>query len=937
MEDGEDEVPLPRDQDDFRMPRLAQFILLREISIANLKFEICDSEVFRKGQKLRRIKWNHNRLKQVSKNCFKHLDQLIELNLDYNLLKELESALFSQLLQLKWLSIAHNRLTELAAHQFANLTSLISLNLAGNYFQMINLHLFEPMQNSLQQLNLAQNQIKLFIHTPPSQVVTGNENAISKITNTQQQQIHSGVSDQQSSNTSHQQRATLKSSQFVGVLFKSLTNLICDRNKFERIKALQLHRFFNVKFLSIKENSIRSIRDKAFNGLKLLELNLASNNLQTISTCAFCNSTIKRLILSNNNITMQQQLASMANNPNMVQQPAGTKIASLSLTLDQQPVESSESATTENPTNLIGQGSTQAGTGLLMLSNSFFGPLYNHLEYLDLSGNNFLTDQLEIILEPLLRLQFLNLASTGLDRSLPSPTMFKYQRHLRYLNLSNNQLDQLVAETVESLGELEVLDLSNNKFNELDESLLVTFDDMPNLRLINLASNPWYCSQCKIGPLYEWILRSSIYNSTCVAPALILIPSAEMDKSITNGRSVEDTRIFEEEGNGSQAENDDQADSYLLESGSLLSKQAPATSGQLPPMVAYLNRLMFEGQEQDLDDWLVSSPMIVGTDEQPDDKQGERAYEQNSEWDRLAARLLHFKELKKREESILETLSAMIGAYRLSQSQQQQMGDPLTIMRQHFGTNNFCLKCEFPSELRTFRLHELLPNDFKYCPGSAPRFSASEPKVGLTLALVIIGALFCIIIIVIIIYRRKSNTYYPNENTTGEADEEGQTKKLQRPVLSVSSDPDHQLYGGDATDYSSPPMSQSYESYSNESQREDDEDLDRGTDGELEDEQDNEYDEEEIDDYDDEEEEEEDNEEEDNESHPSRHDDGDKEGDRHQEGGDQVALEEPRIDMDADDKSNLSNDVASLGGALIEGENEDVMDNREEDLNAQVK
>ena len=776
----------------FRMPRLVEFNSIREISFVNLRFEVCDSEVFKRGQKLRRFRLNFNQLNRISKACFKHLDKLIELNLDFNKLNELESALFNSLLNLRSLSIAYNQLSELAAHQFANLTKLISLNLVGNSFKTINLHLFEPMQNSLRLLVLAKNQIKSFQHSPV-QVSSGEVGII--------------MASNLLVNKSNENLAVGKGftgSSFVGVVFRNLIKLNVDQNKLERVKLLQLHRFYNVKFLSIRGNKISSIRDKAFNGLKLIELNLAYNQLQSISKCAFCNSTIKRLVLANNNISiplpgllldalarppLASHLFSGGGEGGAGDQPARLPdpLAQTAQAAQQQPQHQSQPASSSQ--------------NMLILSQSIFGPLFGQLEYLDLSYNELLSEQLDLLLEPLLKLEFLNLASVGLDRTLPSPSLFKNLRHLRYLNLSRNQLDQMIAETIEPLGMLEILDLSQNKFSELDESFLVATDELPSLRVLNLGSNPWFCSQCKIAPLYDWILRSPIYNATCIVP------------SMTESRNKDDSEVDgpEDEQDQTGGQYDQDGDRFNL---------GASNQRRLMDESEHDYSLLIGNEPGDKIEEAIDFDLILGSSQDQDQTSNYNLFTTNDQQLQLSA-ILGPRELATSEDdlSIVETISTVVT---------QAQGGTTDLQTQQFKARDYCLKCEFPGELSAFNIHELNSGDFKFCAGAAPRFAASEPKIGLTLAIVIIGALFCIIIVVIVMYRKKSNTYYTNEDL----DQLAGGTSSKRPVFSVSSDTEHQY--GDATDYSSPPMSQSYESCS---QDDEDEELEEEEEEEEEDEE----------------------------------------------------------------------------------------------------
>lgn len=803
----------------FRMPRLVQFNILKEIIIINLRFEVCDSEVFKRGQSLRRFKLNYNRLKRISKACLRHLEKLIELNLDHNDLGELESALFSSLLNLKSLSIAHNKLSELAAHQFVNLTNLVSLNLVGNSFKTIDLHLFEPMQDSLKLLLLAKNQINSFVYSPIQQ----------------QQQV---VSNQQQNASNNQITkklpqnwpqslipvlATTKSSALLsGVVFKNLIKLNVDHNRLERIKQLKLHRFFNVKYLSIRYNNIATIRDKAFNGLKLIELNLAHNQLVSISKCAFCNATIKRLVLSHNNITLTSPNQMLLEPPTSVLSSASPSLFSSSSNQLPRPLASVKSNETNSLSEPLAQKSDQASLSsdsitppatssqnMLILSQSIFGPLFGQLEYLDLSNNEMLADQLDYLLEPLLKLEYLNIAAVGIDRSLLSPNLFKNLHQLKYLNISNNQLDMLVAETVEPLTMLEVLDMSNNKFSELDESFLVTIDELTSLKVINFGSNPWFCSQCKVAPLYDWILRSQIYNYTCI------LPLAEMQE-----RSQEESNIDNEDMDSLSA-NDDNLDKQTA-----TDNEESIYKGIHDYSILLGDETVDElGTNIDFESILSSTSSSIG-DDLINYNYLDSSRMNNGQTTLFKSNLL--ATTGEDDPSIAQTISTT-SAYINHGS-----------LFKFFNPSNYCLKCEFPRELHTFKIHELNPGDFKFCADGAPRFAASEPKIGLTLAIVIIGFLFLIIIVVIVMYRRKSNTYYTNEDTDA-------LNGAKKPVLSISSDVEHQ-YGGDATDYSSPPMSQSYDSYSQDNDDDDDEEED-------EDEEDDEEEEYEGEEYDDDEEE----------------------------------------------------------------------------------
>lgn len=692
----------------FRLPKLGQFKVLKELVIEGFKFEVCDSEIFKKGQKLIRLRLNNNNLSRISRSCFRHLTKLSDLNLDYNKLVALESTLFSNSIQLKRLSMAYNELTDLEAHQFSNLTKLTHLNLVGNKLTQINLQLFEPMQDSLRILLLSKNQIKSFSYVPLANSTLYLDKKIN------------------SSNSSSQISQNL--------MFKNLIKLNIDHNDIERVKLLQLHRFYNVKYLSLRYNSIETIKDRAFNGLRLIELNLANNKLQSITKCAFCSSTIHRLILSSNVIAIQSSHA--------IQSSPQTSEA---IKLDPSGDHIQQDKKMPAPARL-----TSSQNFLVLGQSSFLAPLFENLNYLDMSINPFIGDKLDIILEPLINLEYANLAFTSITGSLPSPTMFKNMKNLRYLNLSGNLIDLLTAENIEPLTRLEILDLSRNKFNELEESSLATIDDIPSMRIVNVGRNPWYCSHCKITPLYEWFSRSQIYNTTCIMPLM------EMKEALDNDLS------------------EDSEDSSLT---------------TIPVQDDVSIKLKYKMQVEEI----------------PKTDQLDRVFYVTPE------DVFDFETLDLNNTDFIRQISKFDEAKDAIATSEDDLSIILTILQitsRDIESNNpmeYCSKCEFPSDLSAYYIHELQPTDFKFCPGHTTRSLSSEPKAGLTVGLVLIGLLFVVIVLVIIIYRKKKDTYFTSE----EIDHLDDNNKH---ILTISSDADQQ-YSEDATDASSPPLSQSFASY----------------------------------------------------------------------------------------------------------------------------
>lgn len=80
--------------------------------------------------------------------------------------------------------------------------------------------------------------------------------------------------------------------------------------------------------------------------------------------------------------------------------------------------------------------------------------------------------------------------------------------------------------------------------------------------------------------------------------------------------------------------------------------------------------------------------------------------------------------------------------------------------------DGFCVKCESPSELRGRDVHTLDERHIEWCvdPTVQLRLAASEPRIGLVLAMLIIISLIIVIITVVIMYKKQGATYYTHED-----------------------------------------------------------------------------------------------------------------------------------------------------------------------------
>jgi hypothetical protein len=83
--------------------------------------------------------------------------------------------------------------------------------------------------------------------------------------------------------------------------------------------------------------------------------------------------------------------------------------------------------------------------------------------------------------------------------------LFSFHRGLKFLNCSGASLNFLPAELVQSLPQLNELDISRNELSSLSDLTISALSTLQEFRKIHIHSNPWYCDACVIGPTIKWL------------------------------------------------------------------------------------------------------------------------------------------------------------------------------------------------------------------------------------------------------------------------------------------------------------------------------------------------------------------------------------------------------------------------------------------------
>nr|XP_018908842.1 PREDICTED: insulin-like growth factor-binding protein complex acid labile subunit [Bemisia tabaci] len=140
-----------------------------------------------------------------------------------------------------------------------------------------------------------------------------------------------------------------------------------------------------------------------------------------------------------------------------------------------------------------------------IVETATLAPIAESLRSLTLDGNNFRLGVLKNIFQVAGKLRHLSLADMG-HHEFPVG-IFSGLDHLRSLNLSNNNLVNLPSLSLASTPKLVELDLSRNRFQGLDERLMIRLD---SLDLIHLSGNPWSCDLCHITPMLHRLNTSKV-------------------------------------------------------------------------------------------------------------------------------------------------------------------------------------------------------------------------------------------------------------------------------------------------------------------------------------------------------------------------------------------------------------------------------------------
>uniref|UniRef100_A0A8C5TRI1 Leucine rich repeat containing 32 n=1 Tax=Malurus cyaneus samueli TaxID=2593467 RepID=A0A8C5TRI1_9PASS len=446
-----------------------------------------------------------NSIIMISKKMFQGSPNLVEIDLQSNIIMEIEEGAFETLVSLSKLNLSRNSITCISDF---NLRQLEILDLSRNSIETFHttksddeyslrcLDLSEnklfhfpvfPHVNKLVTLNLSKNLIQLTAESPYNKMdYMENEwlNASVHLLDQKQGRNKSSLylSQLVYLDLSYNEIKSIPDEFFQSML--SLHTLNVSKNCLQSFAVSYDSALMSLTVLDLSYNALQSLHldPDALSNLK--ELYIQNNYFQTLQFGIFSNLPSLRLLnLQSNNISLCSMYSGLAK-----KRLAGEESGCVSF---------------------IDFPSLQ----YLYLADNMLNILPAHTFYktplvvLDLSMNPGLKIELKALsgLEKSLECLYLHGNSlTDLNIDLPC------FRHLKHLNLSENQLNWLPKWGSDSM--LEVLDLRNNRFSTLQNSNILALEN--SLKNLYLSGNPLSCC-------------GNIWLSSMIQNKNVQIPSVE--------------------------------------------------------------------------------------------------------------------------------------------------------------------------------------------------------------------------------------------------------------------------------------------------------------------------------------------------------------------------------------------------------------------------
>ncbi|XP_060541538.1 transforming growth factor beta activator LRRC32-like [Pantherophis guttatus] len=448
---------------------------------------------------LRYLSLAENSIIHISQSMFQGSPELVEVNLHNNMIMEIEEGAFESMMHLTKLNLSMNSLTCIVEF---NLRQLEVLDLSRNSIESF--HSTQSVEDfNLIWLDLSENKLLRFPVLPQ-----GNKLAYLNLTNNIMQFVmvdsHSDVNYQWEDGPQYPNNSRPP-------YLPALLSLDLSYNEIQSIPSQFFDSMLSLQFLNLSKNCLQTFGTS--NELALLSvLDLSCNSLKNLKLESNTLRGLREFHLQDNHLQelrpdifqglpYLQWLDLRNNKVHLCDSHSGSRRQRLSPNV---------------PHSCVSFVRVPKLQYLYLSANRLKNlPMYNFfgtkLRVLDVSMNWGLQIEAKSLVGLEFSLEYLDLHGNGLTTLNVDFSLFP---HLRYLNLSDNQLSWLPAWS-EDCCVLEVLDLHNNSFNSLKNSQIPTLEK--NLRNLYLVGNPLSCC-------------GNIWLSQMIHKAVVEIPDLDLVK-----------------------------------------------------------------------------------------------------------------------------------------------------------------------------------------------------------------------------------------------------------------------------------------------------------------------------------------------------------------------------------------------------------------------
>jgi Leucine-rich repeat (LRR) protein len=422
---------------------------LRELDISYNDIAVFEQNSFENSRNLSKlkIKWN----KMVEIECVRELKNLVDLDLAYNRLIKISKKLFENFTVINSLDLSYNYLDGFGENAFLGLDNLKMLHLSSNYIKILSRNFLNHL-NSLQILNLNKNGLK---HVEPFSF--RNLRNLSEL-NLQSNKLSGFVENSTLYNLTNLRVLNLNLNYFTSINeslksnlkhLESLETLLMRNNLIEYLNENDFEFNPYLKEIDLNFNRIKFIHFDTFQSLRnLTSLSLSRTQLDYVNLNILNGLKMTKIDFSFNNISFDQFI-----------------LMDKLIEIDMENV------------------------NFLTRNYSFEIFFSLNLKSIDLSNNSLSTNHFQYI-SKMYQLEVLELCQVGLQSM--AQINFTNLPKLIKINLSFNNLTQILYESLAYLLYLEHLDLSFNRIDFIGERIFSTNignSERKKLKYLNLQSN----------------------------------------------------------------------------------------------------------------------------------------------------------------------------------------------------------------------------------------------------------------------------------------------------------------------------------------------------------------------------------------------------------------------------------------------------------------